>query len=224
MDWLFSWEVTSVVVPLCIGAAIGVLALNDFKLAKSCFLLAAAEAVGGLVMAVSHSGANGVWRAIIAFFACGVVGVLLLLSWDYVESKRQPALPAAPSQAQNSLTVIPSPTPSPAIPKSLPPKHHDVVSSKPIVPRIPVPKPLNETRGVDNFPMDSALSLSIVDPTSPGIVFENAGDSLVEGLTWELVMFRESDGVFFSYDRVGGGITPAVLPHHRTCRSASGGS
>ena len=24
--------------------------------------------------------------------------------------------------------------------------------------------------------------------------------------------------------RVGGGITPAVLPHHRTCRSASGGS
>jgi hypothetical protein len=25
-------------------------------------------------------------------------------------------------------------------------------------------------------------------------------------------------------DRVGGGITPAVLPHHRTCRSASGGS
>src|SRR5438034_11826026 len=25
-------------------------------------------------------------------------------------------------------------------------------------------------------------------------------------------------------DRVGGGITPAVLPHHRTCGSASGGS
>src|ERR1039458_7651079 len=25
-------------------------------------------------------------------------------------------------------------------------------------------------------------------------------------------------------DRVGGRVTPAVLPHHRTCRSASGGS
>jgi hypothetical protein len=25
-------------------------------------------------------------------------------------------------------------------------------------------------------------------------------------------------------DRVGGGVTPAVLPHHRTCGSASGGS
>lgn len=24
--------------------------------------------------------------------------------------------------------------------------------------------------------------------------------------------------------RVGGGVTPAVLPHHRTCGSASGGS
>jgi hypothetical protein len=26
------------------------------------------------------------------------------------------------------------------------------------------------------------------------------------------------------FNRVGGGITPAVLPHHRTCGSASGGS
>jgi hypothetical protein len=26
------------------------------------------------------------------------------------------------------------------------------------------------------------------------------------------------------HDRVGGGITPAVLPHHRTDRSVSGGS
>ncbi|MBM4312933.1 MAG: hypothetical protein FJ122_03330, partial [Deltaproteobacteria bacterium] len=25
-------------------------------------------------------------------------------------------------------------------------------------------------------------------------------------------------------NRVGGGVTPAVLPHHRTCGSASGGS
>ena len=25
-------------------------------------------------------------------------------------------------------------------------------------------------------------------------------------------------------DRVGGGVAPAVLPHHRTCGSASGGS
>jgi len=29
---------------------------------------------------------------------------------------------------------------------------------------------------------------------------------------------------FLRHYRVGGGITPAVLPHHRTCRSASGGS
>ena len=28
----------------------------------------------------------------------------------------------------------------------------------------------------------------------------------------------------YDYDRVGGGITPAVLSHHRTCGSAYGGS
>ncbi len=32
------------------------------------------------------------------------------------------------------------------------------------------------------------------------------------------------DALTAPQDRVGGGITPAVLPHHRTCRSASGGS
>ncbi|PYV60221.1 MAG: hypothetical protein DMG97_11795 [Acidobacteria bacterium] len=26
------------------------------------------------------------------------------------------------------------------------------------------------------------------------------------------------------WNRVGGGVTPGVLPHHRTCGSASGGS
>ncbi len=30
--------------------------------------------------------------------------------------------------------------------------------------------------------------------------------------------------MFAIRDRAGGGNTPAVLPHHRTCRSASGGS
>jgi uncharacterized protein YbbC (DUF1343 family) len=42
---------------------------------------------------------------------------------------------------------------------------------------------------------------------------------------WEtdLKSFSERRSRFLIYDRAGGGVTPAVLPHHRTRGSASGG-
>lgn len=47
MEWLFSWEVGSWVVGGAIAAAFSFLALDDFKLAKLFFLLAAGDAIGG---------------------------------------------------------------------------------------------------------------------------------------------------------------------------------
>ncbi len=50
MEWLLSWEVTSVVVVAVAGFGFAVLALDDFKVAKVLFLIAAADASGGVLM------------------------------------------------------------------------------------------------------------------------------------------------------------------------------
>jgi hypothetical protein len=89
MEWLFSWECTSVVVVAALGTAIGVLAMNDFRLAKFCFLVAATDAIGGAAMAISRSGL-AVWaQGIAAFIAAGLFGLLFLFSLKYVDSKEE---------------------------------------------------------------------------------------------------------------------------------------
>ena len=91
MGWLFSWEVTSVVVALAISVALGVVALNDFGLAKFFFLIAAVDAVGGTIMGISRSGLN-VWRqGVLVFIAGGGICLLLFLSLRYVDSKKEKA-------------------------------------------------------------------------------------------------------------------------------------
>jgi len=43
------------------------------------------------------------------------------------------------------------------------------------------------------------LKVSIVQPTEPAIVVDNQTDVVVEGITWELVLFRVTDQAVFSY-------------------------
>jgi hypothetical protein len=43
------------------------------------------------------------------------------------------------------------------------------------------------------------LVVSLVNPAELSIVVDNQTDEVVEGVTWELVMFRTTDQAFFSY-------------------------
>jgi uncharacterized membrane protein YidH (DUF202 family) len=89
MKWLFSWEVTSWAFGIFVGIALSVLALDDFKLAKAFFLLALADAMGGIVMGVAKSQLSP-WVALLTvFIGTGLAGVLGLMSWQYVNRKKE---------------------------------------------------------------------------------------------------------------------------------------
>jgi hypothetical protein len=89
LEWVFSWEVTSVVASILIGAAFSFLALDDFKLAKLCFLIAAADAIGGMVMWGVKTQVPPWTRIAIVFFGVGLVGVLAVQALRYVDQKRE---------------------------------------------------------------------------------------------------------------------------------------
>jgi hypothetical protein len=88
MEWLFSWEVVSVLVALLVSIGLGVLALEDFRLAKLFFLLAAADAIGGVAMWGAKA-ATPRWISTLAVICVsGAIGWLTLESIRYVDSKR----------------------------------------------------------------------------------------------------------------------------------------
>jgi len=59
------------------------------------------------------------------------------------------------------------------------------------------------------------LKVSIVDPTDPAIVVDNQTDDILEGITWELVMFRTTDQAWFSYATQNIGY---IKPHSQSAR------
>jgi len=88
LEWLFSWEVSSAVVALAISVGLAVLALSDYKLAKVSFMIAAADAWGGIIMWGGKYDLPAWSRSLIVFFAAGLVAVLLVQSLKYVDSKK----------------------------------------------------------------------------------------------------------------------------------------
>jgi hypothetical protein len=88
MEWLFSWEVASWFIAGFIAAAFAFLAMDDFRLAKLFFLLAAADAAGGIVMWGTKANLPGWQRTVIIFLLCGAVGVLCVQAFRYVDMKR----------------------------------------------------------------------------------------------------------------------------------------
>ncbi len=89
MEWLLSWEVTSVVVVAVAGFGFAVLALDDFKVAKVLFLIAAADASGGVLMWGAKT-QSPTWQAVlVTSIAMAAVGALTVLTLRYVDGKRQ---------------------------------------------------------------------------------------------------------------------------------------
>ena len=60
-----------------------------------------------------------------------------------------------------------------------------------------------------------SLTVLISSPSDPAITVENPSDAVVDGVRWELVMFRTSDQAFFSYvtQHIG-----YVKPHSKSAR------
>jgi hypothetical protein len=88
MGWLFSWGVTSVIVVAFASLGQGFVALKDFKLAKLFFLLAAADAAGGIVMWGIKTDVSPLVRILTVFVGMGLVGVLAMQSIRYVDRKK----------------------------------------------------------------------------------------------------------------------------------------
>jgi hypothetical protein len=98
MEWLFSWEVTSVIVAIAVGSALAVLALNDFKLSKALFLLAAADGIGGIVVSLSRTNLSIRVQYLVVFVCGGLICIGLLAAWQYVNGK-------SPNKADDSKEV-----------------------------------------------------------------------------------------------------------------------
>jgi len=98
MEWLLSWGVTSVVVTFLLALGFGFVWATDFNFAKVCFLIAAADAIGGMMMWATKSH-KPMWQVGAATFVIiGSVGFLTVSAFRYVDWKRTNASPPQPSK------------------------------------------------------------------------------------------------------------------------------
>ncbi len=113
MAVLFSWGVTSLIVPFFIGLGLYFRSEKDIKLAKTSFLLAAADAVGGTMMwGVKSQGSLAV-----VFVATGSLAVITVLAFRYADMKAsplpEPPRPAAPAPPKEAYEHSERPSASP---------------------------------------------------------------------------------------------------------------
>jgi hypothetical protein len=118
MEWMFSWEVTSVFVSLLIGIALAVLALDEFRAAKIFFSLAALDAIGGLVMWGSTTSIRPSLSTAFVFLLVGGAGVALLQTIRWVDRKREvkEVTPVVEKGEQPRSLEIPKPQRQPVRP------------------------------------------------------------------------------------------------------------
>lgn len=89
VKWLFSWEVSSVVVAVLVGAALAVLGWGDCKRAKLFFLVAGADAIGSVSMWTAHINTVPTVKYSCAFILVGIIGAFTFMSMKYVEKRAQ---------------------------------------------------------------------------------------------------------------------------------------
>ena len=89
MEWLLSWEVTSVISVGLASFAFAFISLDDSRLAKVFLLLAATDALGGTLMWGIKSSLPTWATMLIVFCGTGALAVLLVSSLRYVDHKRE---------------------------------------------------------------------------------------------------------------------------------------
>lgn len=103
IEALFSWAI-----PILIGIGFGVVAMDDYKLAKACFLISALIAEAKIFMWGIETARGDGFRLLICFVAFGLIGALAVESFRYVDRKRASRL-KTPQTTQETRT---EPTPS----------------------------------------------------------------------------------------------------------------
>jgi hypothetical protein len=98
LDFIFRWEMVVAVVGILLTIGFGVLALDDFRFAKACFGLAAADLAGGIVMWGISTPLDSKLRVLVVALCFAVIGVLMVESWRYVDKKEKAKLPKPPTQ------------------------------------------------------------------------------------------------------------------------------
>ena len=81
------------VVAIAVGTALATIASKDYKAAKTCFLLASADAIGGVTMWGAKNPSSTWLSAMLVFLACGILGLsgfFLLKYVDLKEAQEQP--------------------------------------------------------------------------------------------------------------------------------------
>ena len=175
LEWLFGWEVSSVVVVALAGFAFAVLAMNDFKIAKCLFLLAAADAVGGVAMWSTKNGWTMGRSVAVAFVATGMIGVLTALAFRYVDGKQKGDAKDGQLKISGTVTIengADKVIPAPATQAPPPPPHHHVAVATP------------QPSGPD-------VSAKLVYPEQPALLLQNKSDTTARGAaalmqTWNL--------------------------------------
>jgi len=151
MEWLFSWEVVSVTAALFVCIGLAVLALADFGLAKLFFLLAAADAIGGIAMAGSKLTADARITNILVICAAGAIGFLTLQSFRYVDRKNPDKKHSPLVKSLRFSVVVPFTT-----------------SSK----NVPIPMNVNRDDPKTDFYSDLLTLASRPDQPPPGISYK----------------------------------------------------
>jgi hypothetical protein len=129
LEWLFRWEVTSVIVVAFATLGVGFVALDDFKLAKSCFLIGAFDAAGGMMMWGVHTNLPTWERMLVVLVLVGGTGVLFVESLRYVDEKSARKIPPSSSAAQDGNPI----NPKPSYPASAQPDTHSTIPAAPTV-------------------------------------------------------------------------------------------
>src|SRR5579863_8258038 len=89
MERLFSWEATLAIMLGLPGIGLAFLALDDFRMAKLCFLVAAADAIEYIVWQTSEMQTSSPAKMLLVFVLTGVVGVAGQFSLKYVDRKKE---------------------------------------------------------------------------------------------------------------------------------------
>ena len=89
LHFIFRLDVVMWVVALLATAGLGVLALDDFRLAKVCFLFAAAWAVGGVITWGVKTTQPIEVKLSIGAILFVIIGIFTIISWRYVNKKRE---------------------------------------------------------------------------------------------------------------------------------------
>ena len=91
---------------------VGVMALREYRLAKTCFAISGLLLAGKIIMELQRSpGISIGWRVVITFITCGILGVSVLGSWLWADRKHveESALAAPPKTSDQQITSLPLP-------------------------------------------------------------------------------------------------------------------